>query len=197
MISRAANLAVMIKSLCLALLIFGLPGFLSAQTSDMVVLRKKNNKTDRTLFAGMLTEFGTVDGRWISGQIIKVQRDTVFLSYFDIRRVPTRFGTFVMDTIARLPVAIYYKDIKVFRRKKAPFQFIRDGKLFKIGAVGYALLNLVNGKYLNESLTDNQNMKSLSIAGGVFAAGFVMGKLHPSMLVVGKKYHLKYIPMRN
>jgi len=165
------------------------PAALSAQPSDMVVVKKKG-RTERTLFAGMNTEFRTVDQQWIKGQIRTIQNDTIFLYYFDIRRVPTPFGTFYTDTIARIPIACYYKDIVALHKRRESFGFIKNGLLFKIGGVGYGLLNLING-----GGKDRNNTGRLLIAAGIAGTGFVMGRLHQPMIIVGRNAELIYVEM--
>ena len=59
-----------------------------------------------------------------------------------------------------------------------------------VGGVGYALLNVINGSYLKESITGKENRKSLAIALGVAGAGFLMNRLHAK--AANKRYNIVY-----
>lgn len=172
-----------------------LPSLVFAQQSDMLVLKKKNNRTVETFFAGKQVKFVYADGQWMKGEIRYIARDSVFLNFFDIRPMPTGYGTYSIDTIAVLPFALHYRDMVAFPRRKDSWRFIKNGTLFKIGGAGYILLNVINGQYLDEPITDSRNLRSLGIAAGVFGAGFLMGRLHKPLLEVGKKYKLHYVSL--
>ena len=64
-----------------------------------------------------------------------------------------------------------------------------------IGGLGYAVLNVVNGKYLDESITSDENLKSLGIALGVAGAGFIMNRIYHHNKKKGKKYKIIYVRM--
>ena len=60
---------------------------LSAQTRghDMVSLRNKQGRTVKTYFNGVKIDMG-VNGREVEGLIRRVQDDTIFIQYYDVRK---------------------------------------------------------------------------------------------------------------
>ncbi|MBS1565629.1 MAG: hypothetical protein JST39_14665, partial [Bacteroidetes bacterium] len=91
---------------------------------------------------------------------------------------------------------IYYKEIKqiIFDEKGSGWEFVKNGAIFMIGGGLYALLNVVNGKYLHESITDSKNLTTLGIAGGVVATGFILNRIH-HYKVKHWKYKIEYVRM--
>ncbi len=108
------------------------------------------------------------------------------------------WGVTMLDTAGSFIVGVHYKEIKKieFDEKGGGFAFVTNGTLFMVGGVGYALLNVANGAYLHESITDNKNMQSLAIAGGVTAFGFILNRIaHHSNK--HWKYIIEYVHMKD
>ncbi len=82
-----------------------------AQQADFIVL-KKNQRTIRTLFAVSSVSFNTATGTY-TGRINKIERDSLFVVQYDIRKVFTNLGVYITDTIASIQTAFYYKDVIV------------------------------------------------------------------------------------
>ncbi|HZG24846.1 MAG TPA: hypothetical protein VEZ17_09720, partial [Chitinophagaceae bacterium] len=68
------------------------------------------------------------------------------------------------------------------------------GSLLMIGGIGYAVLNVINGKYLKESITGKENRKSLGTALGVAGAGYLMNRVNK---LAKKRYIIEYVRMRD
>ena len=130
----------------------------------------------------------------MEGYITAIQNDSVFVKVYDIRTVGTIWGVTTLDTAGTFISGVHYKEINrvYFDTKRKAFSFITDGTLFMIGGGGYALLNVINGAYLKESVTGSKNLGKLGIATGVFAAGFIRHKIKVSGR---KKYYVEYIHM--
>lgn len=166
--------------------------------SDFIRVKKRNNRTLKTFFTGSFISCQTVYGNYISGIIRDVRNDSVFIKEFDIRTVPNQWGVSSVDTLGSYIVGIHYKDIDiVIFPKHESFGFLKNGTLFIIGGLGYATLNLVNGKYLNESITSQDNLKSLGISLGVAGVGFLMNRLRKINNRNGKSYQVEYIRMND
>jgi hypothetical protein len=167
-----------------------------SQASDFIVLKKKNDRTLKSYFPGVPIIFETFDKRFFEGYITAIQNDSVFIKVYDVRTVGTIWGVTKLDTAGSFIAGVHYKEINkvYFDTKRKPFSFITDGTLFMIGGGGYALLNVINGAYLKESISSSKNLGKLGIAAGVFATGFIMHKIRAS----GRKnYHVEYIHMND
>jgi hypothetical protein len=166
------------------------PGY--SQGSDLLLLKKSRTKTIQTFFAGSYIHFTDINGRDESGVIKKIERDTLFIIHHDVRRSYNIWGTSVADTIAAFLNRYHYNEIRALYKPPKSFEFIRNGTLFMIGGTGYAVLHLVNSAIQSEKVDG----KTLAIAGGVAAAGFIMYKMRKYKYTIGKKYQLNYIGMK-
>ncbi len=164
-----------------------------SQGSDLLLLKKSRTKTIQTFFAGSFIHFTDINGRDESGVIKKIERDTLFIIHHDVRRSYNIWGTSVADTIGAFLNKYHYNEIRALYKPPKSFEFIRNGTLFMIGGAGYAALHLANSAIQNEKVVG----KSLAIAGGVAAAGFIMYKMRKYKYTIGKKYQLNYIGMKN
>lgn len=167
-----------------------------SQPSDFISVKKRNNRTLKSYFTGSAISCQTVYGNYLGGIVNAIRNDSVFIKEYDVRSVPNMWGVAKTDTLGTYVVGIHYKDIEVVNIKKAQsFGYVRDGTLLMVGGLGYAVLNLVNGKYLNESITVPENRKSLGIAVGVAGAGFLMNRIHNYSNNNKRRYRVEYIRM--
>ena len=79
--------------------------------------------------------------------------------------------------------------------KRQSFRFLKYGTIFIVGGLGYVALNLINGAYLHESVSNKENMKKLGIAVGVAGGGFLLQYLQIRSERNIKKYRIDYIRM--
>ena len=177
-----------------SLLLFCFTAF--SQVSDFVTVKKKNNRTYTTYFPGSAINCVTVQGYNLHGLVDAVHNDSVFVRQYDIRLTPTVFGVNRIDTLDTYVLGVHYKEIDVvIVPRKESFGYVKNGSLFIIGGLGYALLNVVNGKYLKQSLTSQENIKSLGIALGTAGIGYLLNRLRASNNRNGKKYRVEYVHM--
>lgn len=161
-----------------------------------MTVKKKNNRTYTTYFPGSHIECETIFGYHVNGWVEAVHNDSVFVKQYSIQMTPTQFGVSRLDTLGSYLVGIYYKDIDVvIIPRKESFGYVKNGSIFIIGGLGYALLNFVNGKYLKEPITTSRNLRSLGIALGVAGGGYLINRLHLSNNRNGKKYRVEYVHM--
>ena len=181
-------------SLFITLMIFSLCCF--SQVSDFIKVKKRNNRTLKTFFPGSIISCQTVYGNYINGTITQVKNDSVFVREFSVQAVPNQWGVTSVDTLGSFVVGFHYKDIEtvVFKSHES-FGFIKDGTLLMVGGIGYATLNLVNGKYLKQPLTDNDNLKTLGISLGVAGIGYLLNRLHKVNNKNGRRYIVEYVHM--
>jgi uncharacterized membrane protein (DUF485 family) len=174
----------------LAIFIFcGLAAF--SQASDFISVRKKNGITVKSIFPGSAVSLRTVYANDINGIVEAVKNDSLFVREYDVRSMPNQWGTFTVDTVGSQVIGFNYRDIEtIVHSNKRSFSSIKNGTIFIIGGVGYALLNVINGSYLKESITGEENRKSLAIALGVAGAGFLLNRLH--IKAANKRYNIVY-----
>lgn len=165
-----------------------------SQASDFIVVKKRNNRTLKTYFPGSVIALQTVYGNYLGGIVQAIRHDSVFIKEYDIRVVPNQWGVSSVDTLGSYVVALHYKDIEiVVKKQRQSFVYIRNGDLLMIGGLGYIALNIFNGNYLKQSITDLDNRKSFAIALGVVGAGYLMNRLYKYKN--GKRYRVEYVRM--
>jgi hypothetical protein len=166
------------------------PGY--TQGSDLLLLKKGKGQTLQTFFAGSFIHFIDISNREESGVIKKIENDTLYIIYHDIRQRYTMWGTTVLDTVTASLDKYHYNEIKAIYKPGKSFEFVRDGTLFMIAGAGYAVLHLANAAIKKEPVDG----KTMAIAGGVAAAGFIMRKLRKYTYPIGTKYQLSYVGLK-
>ena len=165
-----------------------------SQASDFITVKKKNNRTIKTFFPGLPISFETHDKRQAAGLITAIRNDSVFVKEWDIRPMMNSLGIPFRDTVSEYLSGFHYKEIAtidVSDRQK--LQQLTPGRILIIGGTGYALLNVINGAYLHESVTSSKNLTSLGIAAGAVGTGILTNWL----LKKSKKYRIEYIRMND
>jgi hypothetical protein len=165
----------------------------SAQ-SDFIVVKKRNNRTVKTFMPGSTITITTFQDYTLSGPVDTIRDDSIFVRMYNIRVMPTQFGTTIIDTAGSNVRGVHYKDIqKIDVGKKESFVFVKNGTLFMVVGLGYIALNLINGAYLHEPADG----AAIAIAGGVAAAGFIMNRIYHNRKKHGKLYKIEYIHMND
>ncbi|MDI3320141.1 hypothetical protein [Pinibacter soli] len=176
------------------LISFAFSTMMASAQSDFIVVKKRNNRTVKTFMPGSTITITTFQDYVLTGPVDTIRDDSIFVRMYNIRVMPTQFGTTIIDTAGSNVRGVNYKDIqKIDVGKKESFVFIKNGTLFMIGGLGYIALHLINGAYLHES----PNGASIAIAGGVAAAGFIMNRIYHSRKKHGKLYKIEYIHMND
>lgn len=167
-----------------------------AQVSDFIAVKKKNGITIKNFYEGINILFQTKDGEYIEGPIEKIRHDTVYVSFYNIQKLPTSLGNYVYDTLNTYTIGTNYKDIRRISVYKKRGQLRRDvGVLMIVAGAGYAILNILNGAFSNQPITDSENLKKLGIAAGLVAVGFINNKFFPPNSFSGKKDKIVYISL--
>lgn len=174
---------------------------LSAQQSDFIVLRKKNNQSIRSYFPGSFISGQTYTGARIYGTIKQIKNDSLAIEQMYVRQVGTQFGTPALDT-TYTTIQLHFTEIRKFDYKVKTSYGMKGGggvtlpRLMKIGGIGYVLLESVNTIYRKESFTEGNKPVSLGIAAGVAAAGFIWDGIRKRNDEAGGKYKVEYIRMK-
>ncbi len=163
-----------------------------SQAGDFVVIKHKHQSV-RTFFIGSLAQFQTNTGEWFNGRIVNIKNDSLFFREVIVRQVPTPWGVTRLDTMTTFTRKIHFSEIVAVPRKAQSFGYIKNGSLFMIGGGGFIGLNLINSIQQRYPPFGKDNLPNLLIAGGVFALGKTMQKLHRPFLTMGKKYKVVYI----
>ncbi|HTN05205.1 hypothetical protein [Agriterribacter sp.] len=161
-----------------------------SQQNDFLSFRKKD-RTIKSYFKGMPIAFVHINGSGVNGIIERVYNDTIYIKQFDVRMLPTPWGTSVQDTVGHYDLRFHYNEIAAIPRPPKAFEFVRNGTLFMIGGGGYAFLHTFNGLIQKETVYPS----TLLISGGVAALGFTMHKLRKYYYPIGKKYSMVYVKM--
>ena len=144
--------------LSLLILLTTLSFLVSAQPSDYIVLRKKNNRTLKTYFPGTFLSAVTYTGFTLNGVIKQIKNDSVFIEQWEIRQVPTQFGVPALDTIV-YTIRMHYQEIRQYLyTTRSGISTKRGGGMIQqimiIGGVGFIVLEAVNTLYRGESFSD-------------------------------------------
>lgn len=163
-----------------------------AQSGNMILVKKKQ-KTIYILLPGTHSTFKSADGQWHNAVITSLKNDTVFFREQVIRQVPAGWGAFRLDTMSLAVQKLHFKDLVAFPRKNNSFSYIKNGNLLMIGSVGFIGLNIVNGQYLDYSITDRKNLAGLLAAVGVFGVGKLLRYFYKPYITIQRRYSLTYI----
>jgi hypothetical protein len=166
-----------------------------SQPSDFIIL-KKNQRTVKSFFSGSNISFET-DRGYYTGQINAIQKDSLFLSQFDIQPVLTRLGVTVLDTIAVYKLSFNYKEIiKVGNQKKKGFNLAASGGSLFGGGILITAFGLGTWIFTKPG-TEYHASTALIVASGALAGiGYLLLKSNNSTYNIGKKYQLEYIKVK-
>jgi hypothetical protein len=163
-----------------------------AQGSDMVVLKKGADKTLKTYIAGSQIHFISIAGNEVEGNIKKIERDSIFIHTYDSRAAYTMWGTSFWDTVSVSLSRYHISEIREIIKPRSGFGFIKNGYLFMVAGISYAILHVVNAPILDQPIIPGQ----LAVAGGITATGVVLNRIHKNTVRLGKKHYLQYIPLK-
>jgi hypothetical protein len=186
------------KQTILFILLLAITEVTLSQTSDFLVLKKRNNRTIKTYYPGAFISAHTYNGFAVNGFIKEIRNDSLIVLQQETRLVGTNFGSAV-DTVS-YTIGVDYHEIKTFHYtgdyswgRKRGFAEITLPKLMKIGGIGFIVLELVNSTYRKESLSENNKVVPLAIAAGVAATGFAITYFQNKSDKAGGKYKVVYV----
>jgi hypothetical protein len=178
----------------------------SAQPSDYIVLKKKNNRTLKTYFPGTFISAVTYTGFNLNGVIKQIKNDSLFIEQQEVRQAPTQFGVPALDTIVHT-LRLHYQEIHAFfytsnrvssgLGTKQSYGGNLLQRILIIGGTGFIVLELVNTLYRGESLSDDNKLTVLAIAAGIAATGFLWKQLQNKNSRSGTKYKVIYVNMNS
>lgn len=176
-----------------------LSGCAVAQLPDYISVKKANGRTVLNYYRDMDIEFATRDGQRFQGTIADIFNDSLFLKVYQVRRVLSIWNIPVLDTVNSFILPFHYQEIKrIFVPKINARQVLasRVGSLLLVGGVGYMALNLVNSALRGEPVTDEHNVKNLSIALAAAGGGYFIKRQNaPLRSGAGRRSKIVYIKM--
>jgi hypothetical protein len=186
------------KSYLLIILLLSFAQVSFSQTSDFIVLKKRNNRTLKTYYPGAFISAVTHNDFEINGYIKFIRNDSIIFQQQETRLVPTELGS-TLDTF-NYTIGVDFREIKKFNytsqytwgRKKG-FSQITLPRLMMIGGTGFVLLELINTGYRNDSLNDSKKLLSIGIGATVAVAGYIINRLKNQNDKAGKKYKVVYV----
>ena len=162
-----------------------------AQQGDFIVL-KKNHRTIKTLFPGSPVSFTTAAGPY-TGRINKIERDSLFVVQYDIRKVFTNLGVYMIDTIASIQTAFYYKDVISINKQASGFNWAASGGSLLGGGALLTTVGLCTWIFAKPG-TQYHAPTQLVIGSAILAgAGYLLMTQNRQIIKFKKKYTLEYI----
>jgi hypothetical protein len=163
----------------------------SGQSSDVLILKRKDGKRMIRFMQGGKISFLEKSGARYDGKIIRIENDTILIELYDIRRLTTSMGGIVFDTVSRLPVKVDHRDILSVVKPPQSFGYVRNGSLIKWSGIGYGVLHLLNAAISKEPLVATQ----MAAAGTATAVGYVLGRLYKDSFILGRRYSWQYLDL--
>ena len=147
------------------------------QDSDFILVKKKNGRVIQYFIEGSPINYITITERVVSGPILSIRNDSIYVRMYDIRPVVNSFGIQYLDTLGSVVVANAFKDIiRIKVRKHKSFLISTLAQIAIVGGAAYFTLNIFNGAYLNDAITSSSNLRRLGISVGAVALGFLIKK---------------------
>lgn len=173
------------------LLLTLLPTVISAQGTALLL--KKKGKTIQRYYPGRPFSFYTTDNLPVQGQLDRIERDSLFMTYYQIVQVPTAFGTMRLDTAGRYSLNYSLANVgSLPRTKRKKGLGLLSGAML-LGGLGYTVVNIFNTTREGDPPFGKENIDNVLIGLGTAAAGFLLGRSGPDRYVLGPKYQLELV----
>lgn len=180
------------KILTSILVLFFSSSMAFAQGSDMILLKKKNNRTVKKYLAETQIHLITKNGERIKGMIKKIDRDSIFINIYDERPAYTMWGTKFWDTVSIALMKVHHNEVAQIVKPRAGLGIIRNGYLFMASGLSYAILHLSNAAISKYPVEGG----ALAKAGGLILGGLVLRKTNRNTVTIGERFKLQYIPLK-
>ena len=165
----------------------------SAQT-DLLAFKKKN-RTIQSWSSGSYIVFQMENRQWLEGFVRKVWRDSVRVDLVKFNRVVNNWGFYSIDTARMGLIDLHVKELRALPKKNFSYNILTNGQLFKLGAIGYVGLNIINTLSSKDPVFAPENASRLGIAGLVYLGGALLGSFHRTYWEVGKRYRFVIVPI--
>jgi hypothetical protein len=165
-----------------------------AAQNDLLIL-KKNNRTVESFFPGSEMDFST-NMRYYEAYVSSIEKDSIFLVQYDVRRVYTNLGVFVLDTVAQYHFGINYRDIISFGKKRKNFDWNSSGAALFGGGALLTTAGLITWIFAKPNTRYYARPQLVIGAAALGTVGYFLMKTGNKTRKLGKKYTLHYIKMK-
>jgi hypothetical protein len=176
------------------ILTFLLLGACASAQTDFLAFKKKN-RTIQSWSSGSYIVFQMENRQWLEGFVRKVWRDSVRVDLVKFNRVVNNWGFYSMDTARMGLIDLHVKELRALPKKNFSYNIFTNGQLFKLGAIGYTSLNIINTLSSKDPVFAPENASRLGIAGLVYLGGALLGSFHRTYWEVGKRYRFVIVPI--
>lgn len=176
---------------CLLFLLSFLVWDISVAQTDFIIVKKKVH-TLKTFYRDSYISF-TTSLRNYSGCINSIEKDSISLSEYDVRQMPTNLGVYVLDTIATYHSRIYYRDILKIQNASRGFDFAASGASLFGGGILLTSVGLGTWVFTKPHSRYHASPKLVIGSAALGALGYALLKSNGSGYSIGKKYKLEYI----
>lgn len=178
---------------CFFILLFFFSAAFSFAQNDLLIL-KKNNRKIASFFPGKEIDFSTAD-RYFEAYITVVKNDSVFLVQYNIQRILTTMGVYILDTVSEYHFAMNYHEIISIGKKRKGFDLNASGATLFGGGILLTTAGLITWIF-SKPKTRYYASPQLVIGSAALAViGYILMKSGNKTMVLGKKYTLNYIKM--
>jgi hypothetical protein len=160
--------------------------------SDLLVFKKKN-RTIQSWSSGSYIIFQMENRQWLEGYVRRVWRDSIRIELVKIDRVINNWGTYNFDTTGMGLLILHVKELRALPKKNFSYNIFSNGQLFRLGAMGYVSLNVINSLSRKDPVFAPDNLGNLGIAGLVFLTGIMLGSFQRTYWETGKKYRCEVV----
>jgi|694.fasta_scaffold01214_30 hypothetical protein len=160
--------------------------------SDLLVFKKKN-RTIQSWSSGSYIIFQMENRQWLEGYVRRVWRDSIRIELVKIDRVINNWGTYNFDTTGMGLLILHVKELRALPKKNFSYNIFSNGQLFRLGAMGYVSLNVINSLSRKDPVFAPDNLGNLGIAGLVFLTGIMLGSFQRTYWETGKKYRFEVV----
>lgn len=175
------------------ILIFCISALAANAQSDLLVL-KKNGRTIQSFFPGSEIYFYTKD-RAYNAYVTSVDRDSVFLVQYDIKKLYTNLGIYILDTGGRYQYAIAYKEIAGFVKERGNF-LSGSGAALMGGGVVLTTAGLITWIFAKPNTRYYARPGFVITSAALAGVGYLLTKTGSKKIRLGKKYTLHYIKVK-
>ncbi len=165
-----------------------------AAQNDLLIL-KKNNRTVESFYPGSEMDFST-NTRYYEAYVTSIEKDSVFLVQYDVRRVYTNLGVFILDTVAQYHFGVNYHDIISFGKKRKNFDWNSSGAALFGGGVLLTTAGLVTWIFSKPNTRYYARPELVIGAAALAGVGYLLMKSGNKTMKLGDKYRLLYIKMK-
>jgi hypothetical protein len=181
--------------------------FSFAYGQQAILVFKKKDKEIKRYWKGTTIAFQQRDKQWQKGEITRIQNDS-----FYIRPRVVRYSLMGTDTVHYSVRGFALTDVFAMPNKgilidyiNGRFQiskfgghvhwyWIKSGWIFRVGAAGYAGLNVANGVVKN-NFSFSESKTRLLAAAAVFLGGVLLHKHYKPYLQIDRKYRLEILEL--